>query len=139
MRHRAKAAVQLVISVFNRRLAVQISRRPNFFTNRPQRDFFAKHLFDEGASRLALLPREVRRERSRIDIFEFARRTVIRMAHRTFATTSVRSSESGALYVKQSTSRKMKTAISVAAASYYCSINIRSRYVPKHCSSLITN
>src|SRR6266699_2475614 len=64
VRHRAKATVQLVISVFNRRLAVHISRRPYFFTNRPQRDSFAKYLFDEGASRLALLPREVRREGS---------------------------------------------------------------------------
>src|SRR6266568_188334 len=132
MRHLTKAAVQLVKSVFNRRSAVQISRRPYFFSNRPQRNSFAKHLFDEGASRPALLPREVRREGSRIDIFEFARRTVIRMAHRTFATTSVRSSESGALWVNQSTSRKMRSAISVAAASWCCSINLRSRSVPKN-------
>src|SRR5260370_36237218 len=92
MRHRAKAAVQLVISVFNRRLAVRESRRPNFFSNRPQRDFFAKYLFNKGASRLALLPRAVRCERSRVHVLEFARRTLIRMAHRPFATTTVRSS-----------------------------------------------
>src|SRR2546430_3878014 len=49
------------------------------------------------------------------------------MAHRTFATTSVRSSESGAFWVNQSTSRRITSAISAADASWCCSISFMSR------------
>src|SRR2546430_1636448 len=74
----------------------------------------------------------MRRKRSRIQVFELAWRKINRMAHRTFATTNVRSSESGALCVNQSTSRRITSAISVAEASWCCSISFISRVVPKN-------
>ena len=81
------------------------------------------------------LPAKVRAEGSRI--YSFQVRTRFGNAHRTLAITSVRSSASGAFCVNQSTSRRIRSASSVACNSWCCSINLRSFSVPKNCPSRI--
>src|SRR2546429_6418575 len=67
------------------------------------------------------------RERHRIDKLQFAQGPSRRMAHRTFITTSVRSSDRGALLENQSTSPRILSANSAAVRAWCFSINSRSR------------
>src|SRR5229473_6433235 len=66
VRQRAKPPVQFLVGVINRSAAVQIGRRTKLLRDRSQRHAFAHHFFAGPAPRPTLLPREMRRERSRI-------------------------------------------------------------------------
>src|SRR5215469_3280917 len=132
----AQPLLEFTVSVVNRSAAIQIRRRRKPVGHGWQRHSLAEHLF-VGWCGGGLLPREIRRERRRIDKLQFARRSRVRVAHRTFITTSVRSSDRGALLENQSTSLKMLSANSAAGRSWCFSINSRSRVVPKNWPSLL--
>src|SRR5258708_19797379 len=138
VRQCGESLVQLLIGAINRSAAIHVRWRTKFVRDRIQRHSFAHHFVTARAPRTVLLPFEVWRERSWIYVLEFAGRRVIRMAHRTFAITRVRSSASAALCVNQSTSRRITSAISAADPSWCCSISFLSRMLPKNCPSLFT-
>ncbi len=136
VRQCAKSLVQFPVGIINRSAAVCVSRRAKFLRHRFQRHPLAHYFFAAHVPRPAFGPRKMRRESRRVHVFYFAGRRITRMGHRTFATTSVRSSESGAPCVNQSTSRRIASAISAAVASWCCSISFISRVVPKNWLSL---
>src|ERR1700752_1532377 len=114
VRQSPQPSVEVTIGIFNRPTAVHIGRCPDFSRDRAQRDFLAKDFFAAGTRSGRFLPCKVWCKFSRIDKLKPVRTRTSRCAHLTFVTTSVRSSESGAPSVNQSTSRRMMSAISVA-------------------------
>src|SRR5258708_27231168 len=136
VRQCGESLVQFLIGAINRSAAIHVRWRTKFVRDRIQRHSFAHHFVHARDPRTVLLPFEVWREGSWVYVFEFAGRRIIRMAHRTFAITRVRSSASGALCVNQSTSRRITSAISGAEDSWCCSISFISRVVPNNWPSL---
>src|SRR5260370_893683 len=136
VRQLAKALMQLLVGTFDCSTAIHICWRAKFLWNRIQRHSLAYDFLRASTAPSALSPFEVWREGSWVYVFEFAGRRIIRMAHRTFATTSVRSSARGALCVNQSTSRRITSAMSAAEDSWCCSISFIRRVVPKNWLSL---
>ena len=72
VRQRAKPSVKFLISITNCGAAIYIGWRTKLPCNEFQRHSFAHHFFAARTPRTPLLPPEVRRERSRIHIFELA-------------------------------------------------------------------
>src|SRR5258708_17915254 len=135
MRQRAKPLVQFLVGAINCSAAIYVGWRAKFAGDRIQRHSFADHFFARTPCS-ALLPFEVWRERNWVYVLELARRRIVRTAHRTFATTNVRSSASGAPCVNQSTSRRIRSAISVADGSWSFSIISLILVAPNNCFSL---
>src|SRR5579872_211277 len=117
VRQRAKSTMQLRLRIIDRSAAVQIHWRANLVCDIDQSHAFACDGFGNAraAPRRALfLPGKVRRKRRRIDKRQLLRRRFVLATHRTFSTTSVRSSESGALCENQSTSLNTRSINSAA-------------------------
>src|SRR5467141_1403776 len=137
VRQSAKPGHQLVVSVANRRLAVDIRWRARLLRYVPQRNALATNRFACPGISARFFPRKVWSERCRIDVRMLLALLRGRIAHRTFSTTKVRSSASGALSANKSTSRRTRSASSVAVTSCLSSISLRNRCVPKNCPSLL--
>src|SRR5262249_21353397 len=115
MRECAKPFVEFLVSGFNRGAAIEVKRAAKPFRSTCEPNILAKYGFT--SSGFLFSPLKKRREFSRINVGKrLARRRGLR-AHRTFSTTRVRSSESGALCANQSTSRKIMSESSVAESS----------------------
>src|SRR3989442_1363220 len=110
MRNAAQPFLKFPISIGNGSVAVYIDGRCTLAGNRFKGDALTKHLFPGSPAR-GLFPGKMGRELSGINELQLASR---RMAHRTFITTSVRSSKSGALCVNQSTLSRILSANSAA-------------------------
>src|SRR5271154_2733546 len=131
-----QTAMEFAIGIADGGAAVKICWRAEFFRGVRKQDTFAVDIVAATTASLAArLPRKVRRERGGIDESRRGLRRGATGAHRTLAMTKVRSSESGALCVKRSTSRRMASDNSVAVSSWRCSIKVRRRSVPKNCPS----
>src|SRR5271154_3344354 len=111
-----ETAVELTVSIRDGRAAIKISGRAERSRRRNKIDAFAKNMLNAFFSG-GLFPGELRREFGRVDKRKLATRIAGLRAHRTFKMTSVRSSESGAPCANQSTSRKRRSASSVALTS----------------------
>src|SRR5713226_8234945 len=134
VRQSAEPGYKLIVSAPNRCLAVDVCRCARFFRYVAQRNALAATRFTPIGLAAGFFPGKMWRERCRID----ERRLLAlrdRPAHRTFITTKVRSSASGALLANQSTSRRTISASSVAVTSCLSSISLRKRCVPKNCPS----
>src|SRR5208282_3030526 len=129
VRNLTEAAVELTVSIRNRRAAIKIGRRAKRGRGRDQVGAFAKHALNAFFSS-GLFPCELRREFGRVDKPQLLACICNLRVHLTFNTTSVRSSARGALWANQSTSRKIRSAISVALTSCCCSMSVRSFSVP---------
>src|SRR5258708_5505701 len=92
VRQCGESLVQFLIGAINRSAAIHVRWRTKFVRDRIQRHSFAHHFVPAPAPSTVLLTVEVGRERSCFYVFGFAGRRVIRMAHRSFAITSLRSS-----------------------------------------------
>ena len=117
VRSLSQTAIELLVSIGNGGAAIEISRRAERFrSSLNEVDALAKNVLNVFFSS-GLFPCELRREFGRVDKRQFFTRIGSLRAHRTFRTTSVRSSDSGALCANQSTSRKSRSASSVALTS----------------------
>src|SRR5260370_2119082 len=137
VRQSAKPGHQLVVSAANRRLAVAIRWRARLLRYVPQRHALASNRFACPGISARFLPRKVWSECCRIDVRMLLALLRGRLAHRTFSTTKVRSSASGALSANKSTSRRTRSASSVAVTSCLSSITLRNPFLPKNCPSLL--
>src|SRR5579859_2003688 len=132
MRNDLQSAVKLLICRFDSPSAVQVKRCAKFLGSGGEGNVFAINRF----ARFLFLPPEKGREFSRIHKGVRTRDSCSLRVHRTFTTTSVLSSESGALCANHSTSLNIKSESSVADSSWWLSIILRRRSVPKNCPSL---
>ena len=112
VRKRCESTMQFAISGFDSGTAVDVSGRGELFRNGRERGSFAKHFLAGIVFRIA--PREIRDEFGGIHVAQRVRGCGGVRGHRTLSTTRVRSSERGALCANQSTSRRMRSEISVA-------------------------
>src|SRR5580704_17790240 len=136
VRNFAQAAIEFLVRSRKSCAAINVSRRSKGGRGAGEVHSFAEHVLNALGVR-GFLPGELRREFRRVDKFQVLTGPRRLRAHRTFSTTSVRSSASGALCANQSTSRKSKSANSVALSSCCCSMSRRSFSVPKNCPSLL--
>src|SRR5580693_3452488 len=112
----AQASVELPISICDRRAAIEVRWRSEGSCRVNEVDLLAENMLDTFFAS-GFFPVKMRREFRWIDKRQFLACIARSRAHRTFNTTSVRSSESGALWANQSTSRKITSASSVALTS----------------------
>jgi len=136
VRNSAELAIELSVSLANRRSAIAIRRSAEGFCRADKIDALAKNMFDILIAR-GFFPGKVRREFRRVHVRQLFRRTAPSRAHRTFSTTSVRSSAGGAPCANQSTSRITRSASSLALDSWCFSMSERSFSVPKYWPSLL--
>src|SRR5580704_17780379 len=116
VRSLSQTAIELLVSIGNGRAAIEIRRRSKFLGGLNEVNALAENVFNFLLFS-GFFPCELWREFSRVDKHQFFTRIGSLRAHRTFNTTSVRSSDSGALCANQSTSRKSRSASSVALIS----------------------
>src|SRR5271165_5571128 len=133
MGNAAQAAINFTKGIGDSAPAVDIRGRRKTPGDVGKRHAFAKY-FARGSS--GLFPGKLRRVTRGINVRQRTPR-LAGAAHFTFITTSVRSSERGALCENQSTSFRTRSAISAAEISCCCSISMRSRSVPNSWPSLL--
>src|SRR5580692_1546742 len=112
----SETAVELSVSISKGRAAIKISGSAKQLLSSNEVDALAKNVLNIFSS-CGLLPCKLWREFGWVDKLQFFAGNNDLRAHRTFKTTSVRSSESGAPCENQSTSRKSTSASSVALTS----------------------
>src|SRR5882757_5297691 len=153
MRQRAQSTIKFTVSIANRCLTINVCRRSRLLSNLAKRNIFAMYAYPpvgaqhccapveliarKPTNRLFFFPRKMWRETCRINEGNSLAPLRQHAAHRTFNTTNVRSSASGALSAKKSTSRNTMSANSAAVTSCLSSINLRKRAVPKNNPSLL--